>query len=170
MTRDVSPKHALIGIMTSASVACPASSTKICVKCPGFIPIPYGTDAEPHVLTITRYFSSSSLGGHSKAPCSLIRVNLRTSSGKNFAVDEREGAISLCKSLSLSNERRSVMRSAAALLGAHASILDAGSWSNIWRIASTIVNVFPVPGLYRKKKVFAENIFKGFPELTARRL
>lgn len=41
----------------------------------------------------------------------------------------------------------SAMRSAAELLGAQAKILVSGFWRSSCRIPSTMVTVFPVPGL-----------------------
>ena len=43
-------------------------------------------------------------------------------------------------------DNRSAMRSAAELLGAHARIRVSGLVQS-WRMASTMVTVFPVPGL-----------------------
>ena len=74
-------------------------------------------------------------------------VNLRIVSDKKGIVFERDGAIDLNIIFLSREDKRSVMTSAAALLGAQARILVFGSLSKIWRIASTIVTVFPVPGL-----------------------
>jgi hypothetical protein len=51
-------------------------------------------------------------------------------------------------------DKRSAMRSAAELLGAHARMRVLGFLgSRSWRMASTTVTVFPVPGLMGAKQI-----------------
>lgn len=153
----------------SGSLACPASSTNICVKCPFCMPIPYMTDAETQVETTTLEAINSSFRGTENVPSEF-------SLEKSWSL---VGRVSFClvgafirKSSRLERKRlrRSAMMSAALLLGAHARIFAVGWLVRTWRIASTRTTVLPVPGLVTRKATIRgmKNTCYGRFRLTVR--
>lgn len=136
---------------TSGSMHCPASSMKIWVNHPLVIPIPCGVDADPQVDTMTRNCSKASR----LATENWSRSSLKTMSFKagGRCLGFRDGAFSLKRRVGPSSSSLSAITSAAPLEGAHARMRASGFWARTWRIASTMVTVFPVPGLRSKSQV-----------------
>jgi len=133
----------------SGSVACPASSMKMRQKWPLGIPIPERIAAETQVVTITLKLFNFAIAGTEKWPFGNANVNGLTASG--IWSLNRDGATTRSSSSDFrSAASLSVIRSAAELLGAHARILALGRLCTSCRILSTIVIVFPVPGLRSK--------------------
>ena len=140
----------IIDTSVSGSVAWPASSTKMWLKWPRGIPIPSANDEDIQVETMTLKSLILSEGtpkcdGWLSSPCTKWEC-FKTSA--DIPLILRDGAL-YRNSTWLFRMVLSfvVIKSAAALLGAHASIRASVSNLRICRIASIIVLVFPVPNL-----------------------
>ena len=114
----------------------------------------YGMQADMHVETTTRNFISSALVGIQNVPWLFLQLNRSKSFG---SVDcARLGAFIRKSCEGPRTSRRSAIRSVAELLGAQARMRALGSLSKIWRIASIMVTVFPVPGLQEISNLHSE--------------
>jgi len=111
------------------------------------------------VETITRNVRSVSTGGTLNMFLSFCEENFLSERGSSSTF--REGALSLNKSILERTLRRSAIRSAAELLGAQTKIFADGWVEWICRIASTIVTVFPVPGLIMELLTYTVRSHRG---------
>lgn len=141
------PAMVNIGIITSGSMHCPASSTNMWLKCPRFTPRPCGTPPDIHVDTMTLKPLSRSSDGIAKTPFPLINEKSLRLSGS--LLHSLEAAFNLKSSVGPKTSSLWAIKSAAELLGAHARILTSGLLARSCLIASTTVIVLPVPGLRR---------------------